>query len=69
MNTKIRSAHEENMKNFESVLTKKQKKEFTKIKEEQKKEMEKQRKSFEQNQKNRPQGGFPPGPRPFSVEE
>ncbi len=36
----------ENMKNFESVLTEKQKKEFEKIKQEQKKEMKKRRKNF-----------------------
>ena len=34
------------MKNFESVLTEKQKKEFEKIKQEQKKEMKKRRKNF-----------------------
>lgn len=37
----------ENMANFESILTDKQKKEFSKIKEEQKKEMEQRRKQFE----------------------
>ena len=37
----------ENMNNFESILTDKQKKEFSKIKEEQKKEMEQRRKHFE----------------------
>ena len=37
----------ENMDNFESVLTEKQKKEFAKIKEEQKKDMEQRKKEFE----------------------
>ena len=36
----------ENMANFENILTEKQKKEFSKIKEEQKKEMEQRKKDF-----------------------
>ncbi|MCD7780071.1 MAG: Spy/CpxP family protein refolding chaperone [Candidatus Gastranaerophilales bacterium] len=49
---KIRAAHESNMKNFESILTKKQKKEFEKIKKEQKNDMEKRRKQFEKSKKH-----------------
>lgn len=41
------SLRKENMNNFENILTEKQKKEFTKIKNEQKKEMEKRRKVYE----------------------
>lgn len=41
------SIRKENMENFENILTEKQKKEFSKIKEEQKKEMEQRRKAFQ----------------------
>ena len=41
------AVRKDNMTNFENILTEKQKKEFSKIKEEQKKEMEQRRKAFE----------------------
>ncbi len=44
---KADNCRKENMQNFESILTEKQKKEFTKIKEEQQKEMEKRKQHFE----------------------
>ena len=47
------NVREENMKNFESVLTEKQKKEFHKIQEEQKKEMEKRRAEFKKIKKEK----------------
>ena len=43
----------ENMQNFENILTEKQKKEFSKIKEEQRKEMDQRRKAFEKNHKHK----------------
>lgn len=58
----------ENMKNFESILTEKQKKEFAKIKEEQKKEMEKRRKNFRQG-KHHPPIALPVEPKPIPVEK
>ncbi len=45
------NCRKQNMKNFESVLTKEQKTEFEKIKKEQKAEMEKRRAEFEQKRK------------------
>lgn len=47
LKTQAENLRKENMNNFESVLTEKQKKEFAKIKEEQKKEMEQRKKEFE----------------------
>lgn len=44
---KADSMRKDNMNNFESILTEKQKKEFSKIKEEQKKDMEQRKKNFE----------------------
>lgn len=46
---KMKSAHEKNMKSFESILTKKQKKEFAQIKKEQRKEMGMRKKAFEKS--------------------
>ena len=53
LRTKAEELHKTNMANFETILTEKQKKEFTKIKNEQKKEMEKRRKQFQKSQKNK----------------
>lgn len=54
------NCRKENMKNFESILTEKQKKEFSKIKEEQRKNMEKRKKEFNKKRgefkKDRPMG-------------
>ena len=54
------NCRKENMKNFESILTEKQKKEFSKIKEEQRKNMEKRKKEFNKKRgefkKDRPIG-------------
>lgn len=47
------SLRKENMQNFENILTEKQKKEFSKIKEEQRKEMDQRRKAFEKNHKHK----------------
>lgn len=62
---------EQNIKDFESILTEKQKKEFAKIKQEQKKDMEKRRAEFEkkagkkgQFAPQRKNGSFPPPPMP-----
>lgn len=60
----------ENMKNFENLLTDKQKKEFTKIKEEQKKEMEKRKKNFEGKKgHHHPPFGMPVEPKPMPIEK
>ncbi len=55
------SLRKENMQNFENVLTEKQKKEFSKIKEEQRKNMEQRRKAFKERHKNKQ---FAPGEKP-----
>lgn len=49
LKTQAESLRKENMNSFENILTDKQKKEFSKIKEEQKKEMEQRKKQFEKN--------------------
>ena len=59
LNEKADKYRQENMKNFESILTDEQKKEFMKIKEEQKKEMERRRLHFE-NRKNMGMKPIPP---------
>lgn len=60
----------ENMKNFENLLTEKQKKEFAKIKDEQKKEMEKRRKNFEGKKgPKHPPIGLPVEPKPMPLEK
>ena len=51
LKVKADNCRKENMKNFESLLTEKQKKEFEKIKKEQKKEFEKRKKSFDKKRK------------------
>lgn len=58
----------ENMKNFESILTKEQLEEFSKIKEEQKQEMEKKRKNFEARKRmkgHKTPIGLPVEPKPI----
>ena len=55
------------MKNFESVLTDKQKKEFRKIQEEQKKEMEKRRAEFKKIKKEKGEIHLPVQPKPIPV--
>lgn len=64
-----RKIHEENMKNFETLLTEKQKKEFAKIRAEQKSEMEKRRKAFEKGKHHKPHYGMPVQPKPQQVEK
>ena len=59
----------ENMKNFESVLDDKQKKEFKKIQEEQKKEMEKRRAEFKKNKKRKGEIHLPVQPKPIPLEK
>ncbi len=58
----------ENMKNFENILTEKQKKDFEKIKQERKKTMEKRAKKFEKMKKKHPHPkreiGLPVQPKP-----
>lgn len=61
LNEKADKYRQENMKNFESVLTDDQKIEFMKIKEEQKQEMERRRLHFE-NRKNMGKKPIPPQP-------
>lgn len=61
LNEKADKYRQENMKNFESILTDEQKMEFMKIKEEQKKEMERRRLHFE-NRKNMGKKPIPPQP-------
>lgn len=63
---------QENMKNFESILTSKQKKEFSKIREEQKQEMEKRKAEFEKMRKDMPKPpecSLPVQPKPQPVEK
>lgn len=63
---------QENMKNFESILTSKQKKEFSKIREEQKQEMEKRRVEFEKMKKDMPKPpecSLPVQPKTLPVEK
>ena len=59
----------ENMKNFESILDDKQKKEFKKIQEEQKKEMEKRREQFKKIKKDRGEYHLPVQPKPIPLEK
>ena len=67
LDSQANAYREQNMQKFEAILTDKQKKEFSKIKEEQKKDMEKRRAEFEkkmqkaQKEGKRPEG-FPPPP-------
>lgn len=63
------NVREENMKNFESVLTDKQKKEFRKIQEEQKKEMEKRRAEFKKIKKEKGEIHLPVQPKPIPVKK
>ena len=63
------NVREENMKNFESVLTDKQKKEFYKIQEEQKKEMEKRRAEFKKIKKEKGEIQLPVQPKPIPVKK
>lgn len=67
INLQERKVHEENMKNFEALLTEKQKKEFDKIRVEQKSEMEKRKKAFEKGKYYKPQYGMPVQPKPQPV--
>ncbi len=78
LKTQANTLRKENMKNFESILTEKQKKEFEKIKKEQKKDIEKRKKDFEKRHKNidktrkdikRPPVGLPVEPKPQPVEK
>lgn len=70
---KADNIRKENLKNFESILTEKQKKEFEKIKKEQKKEIEKLKKQHEKRRKNlkdvkkkvNPPVGCPVQPKPL----
>lgn len=64
-----RKLHEENMKNFESILNAEQKKEFAKIRVEQKSEMEKRKKAFEKGKYYKPQYGMPVQPKPQPIEK
>lgn len=78
------NCRKENMKNFETLLTDKQKKEFQKIKSEQKKEMEKRKaehkkmmdkkqkeieKKYNENQKKRIKYGLPVQPKPQFIDK
>lgn len=63
INLQERKVHEENMKNFEALLTEKQKKEFDKIRVEQKSEMEKRKKAFEKGKYHKPHYGMPVQPK------
>ena len=60
---------EENMKNFEALLTDKQLKEFKKIQEEQKKDMEKRKAEFEKKMKNKKDFHFPHQPKTIPLAE
>lgn len=69
LKTQADTLRKENMKNFESLLTNKQKKEFAKIKKEQKKEMEKRHKEFEEKLKTGKEAGLPVMPPPPKFEK
>lgn len=66
---KADSVREANMKNFEALLTEKQKKEFAKIQEEQEKEMQKRRAEFEKIRKDRGEYHIPPQPKTIPLEK
>lgn len=66
---KANNVRENNMKNFESLLTDEQKKEFSKIREEQKKDMEKRKTEFEKIKKRGPEYHLPVQPKPIKVDK